>query len=126
MISITIKQQSVVDAFNRFPDLFKRNVNLELKKALTQVQKKARREHRFVTRSGNLERSVTVDVLGNEIGGTVYLEKGIAKYGPYIHEGFKSWIADKFLYEAFNKQIKNIIKAISRGIGMALIEAGLK
>lgn len=107
-----VKYQKAVEALRKFPPVFVDEMKNENRIFLRTVQRVARRIHRFKTRSGNLERSVLIDVSRQKVrggmrrgleGGSVYLEQGIAPYGRRIHEGWGRWKPDPFLVKAFIK-----------------------
>lgn len=58
-----------------------------VKAELETVANDANQNHRFIPRSGNLDRSVQVDMSSDGMSGTVSLQTSIAPYGPYIHNG---------------------------------------
>jgi len=122
-----IDARAVSNALARSPRIFLRELTIGAKQGLTVIQEDARRNHRFITRSGNLERSVQVDnpILFQKIG-RVFLDIGIALYGSRIHRGFGTWRMDLFLFEAAKKKTAEVINLINRAIGKAIIKAGLK
>ena len=96
----------------KFPAAARNAVVRELGQGMAGIQIDARQHHRFKTQTGALERSVLSEVDPIKLQGTVWLEDGVARYGKYIHRGFKSWQADPFLYDAFRRKKKQIIKNI--------------
>ena len=124
-MKLTVNASGVLGAFKRSPGVFEREIRIAVKEWLTEVQVEARQVHKFVTRSGGLERSVQVDYSPKISGSKVYLELGIARYGPYIHEGFKSWKADRFLTEAAERKKPELTEKISEAIGRAIRKVGL-
>ena len=54
---------------------------------MTLIAEHAQLNHRFISRSGNLERSAIPEVSASGLQGTVYLDGGLAPYAEYIHEG---------------------------------------
>ena len=101
----------------------------ELRKAMGEqmegVKQEASRTHRFRVRSNNLVRSITPRVSRNGLQVLVELNEGVAKYGRFIHDGFKSWAPDQFLYKALRTQKRKIVQGISNGIARALRKARL-
>lgn len=84
----------LIAAFEKAPAIIKEQMRLALRVALRDVQEKARSEHRFRTRSGNLERSVTTQVVSQwPVVGRIKLDRSVTKanngesYGDYVHEG---------------------------------------
>ena len=75
----------------------------------------AKANHRFTSRSNNLERSIKnrISYKPNRIISTFSLDNRIANYGKYIHKGFRSWKPDPFLKDAFDNKTKNLKRLIS-------------
>lgn len=69
-------------------DLLRERWN-QIRKTAVDIQTEARRVHRFKTRSGNLERSIDVDINDNSKVAKVGFNKSIAKYGVFQHDGTK-------------------------------------
>ena len=78
----------------------------------------AKANHEFITRTGNLERSIknTIKLGKNKIISRFILDNMIANYGKYIHNGFKSWKPDKFLENSFNHHVKNLKQLLKQKI----------
>ena len=125
-------------ALNKIPKRVPRVFGKAIKEALEDVKVKAQTDHRFTSRSNNLERSVQVDVKPSGLEGKVFLDTGLAVYGPYIHNGTYSygphkqagknggrgWKPDRFLTKQFNKAKPAIRIKLDRAMGQLLKEAG--
>jgi hypothetical protein len=96
-------------------------VNDAIHPYLNSVRDKAKRKHRFKSRSGKLERSVRSNL--NEDGGSVYLDEGLAPYASYIHEGSDNISADPFLDDAFNES--ELDRLIDKVIDKSIKDAGI-
>lgn len=74
------------------------------------IVKDANRQHRFKPQSGNLERSIKyrISITPKRIISFLFLDNRIANYGKYIHNGFKSWKPDPFLFNAVENKIKTL------------------
>jgi len=109
--------------FAAAPEIIQTEVLKSAKEWLTTVQRIARMNHRYHTHTGHLEKSVQVDV-GKTLdeGGKVYLELGIAKYGPYVHEGQRSWKPDRFLTTAAEQEKPNLMPKLNEGMQRAIDE----
>ena len=59
-----------------------------MKSATEDVAEYARTHHGFTARTGALERSVKAGINDDGSEGWVELDRTIAKYGPYVHQGF--------------------------------------
>ena len=133
--TLTIDLTKFEAVLNALPEKVERAVMREAKKQLTDVQRVARVAHRFQSTSGlrpawgrkkagyyknthKLEKSVQVEMTGD--GGRVYLDTGVADYGPYVHEGQRSWEPDRFVYQALAIQRHEIINGIGRAVAEAI------
>jgi hypothetical protein len=115
-----------------FPPAVERAVFRQARQSLGDVRNQARRIHRFMATSGRrptgryykntgrLERSVQVEM--SDSGGRVYLDTGIADYGPYVHEGQRSWAPDQFIYESMYAWKDQIFVDIGNAVAQAISE----
>lgn len=110
----------VVGMFLRFPDEVARFVRPAMGEAMANVATRAALTHRYITRSGMLDRSIQSEVDATGFVGRVYLEPGIAAYGQYIHEGFKSWAPDRFLNESLQANTDDIVEKIQDAVNAAV------
>lgn len=71
------------------PQIILKELDKGAKIGLVDIQRDARRVHRFNRKSGNAQRSVIVDfkTFARRPAGGIYLELGIAPYAGYIHTG---------------------------------------
>jgi hypothetical protein len=58
----------------------------------------AQENHRFDSQTGNLISAIKSEMYG--LSGRVYIDDYIADYGKYVHDGFKTWAPDTFVYDA--------------------------
>jgi hypothetical protein len=83
--------QQTISAFQKAPKVIQRHIILGMRDSLDEIQDYARHNHPgFTSRSGNAERSVTVEPpqsTGTNVTGAVYLDEGVAKHAIYQHEG---------------------------------------
>lgn len=155
VFTANIDYKGLSEAFNKFPIVSARELRSEVKQSCTVIQVDARLHHDFKPKSGNLERSVNITVEQSGLSGKVFLDKGVASYGEYVHDGTKphtikpvkrkalyfvkggqSYFSrsgvnhpgtkpDQFLYEAADRQ-EGFIMARLRGAVKRIIEmAGL-
>lgn len=132
-------------------DSFRRNLRLAVKDSTEKVAEYARENHRFTSRSGNLERAVDTRFSNHGLVGTVFLNKNRAPYGPFVHEGTPPheivpktrkalrWVggndfvfakhvnhpgtkADPFLYEALDSRTEVIHGIFEKYTGYAVNE----
>lgn len=96
---------------------FKKLQNI-IEKISLEIVLEAKANHRFISRSNNLERSIinTLIIKKNKIISNFKLDNRIANYGKYIHNGFKSWKSDLFLENAINNSVKNLKQLIKQKI----------
>lgn len=65
--------------------IFQKRIRQAIKASTIEVQDEAQTNHRFISRSGDLERAV--DIKCTEHTGTVYINSQIAPYGAFVHHG---------------------------------------
>lgn len=65
--------------------IFQKRIRQAIKASTIEVQDEAQTNHRFISRTGQLERSI--DVKFNENSGIVYIDSQSAPHGPFVHEG---------------------------------------
>lgn len=66
-------------------EIFQKRLRQAIKASTIEVQDEAQTNHRFISRTGQLERSI--DVKFNENSGIVYIDSQSAPHGPFVHEG---------------------------------------
>jgi len=122
-VELTV-DNGVSASFNKLADTLDTTiVEYGIAPFLKTVQKTAQQQHRYTRRSGKLERSVRVETTTK--GGSVYLDDGVANYGKYVHEGFRSWGSDKFLENATDNNLRALDADVDRAIDKAINDAGL-
>lgn len=117
--------EEVVGAFLKFPDEISNYVRPAMKEAMVLIATRASTTHRYTTRSAMLDRSIQTDVDQSGFTGRVFLDTGVATYGPYIHEGFKSWPPDRFLDEAAVFYQEDVASLLEDAVDAALTSVGL-
>ena len=65
--------------------IFQKRLRQAIKASTIEVQDEAQTNHRFISRTGQLERSI--DIKFNENSGIVYIDSQSAPHGPFVHEG---------------------------------------
>lgn len=121
-IKVDQKQlRSLITAFQRFPDETRKAMRVGLATAAGVVEREARLNHRYKTRSGNLERNTTSELFrGKQLASRVFVNDERAEYGKYIHGGFKTWSPDKFLFKALRNKEEEVFRIIDRAMGKAV------
>lgn len=76
------------------PEMTRNTTATALGKSARAVQEYARAKHRFISRSGALERSVDYTVNAEAMEAQVYLDQSVAFYGLFIHDGTGTWGPD--------------------------------
>lgn len=76
-----------IDAFRKMPEQFSKTMRLTMKHAVRDIREHAAANHRFTSRTGSLERSISSTTYDDPITGVVFLDSGIAPYGFYVHQG---------------------------------------
>ena len=113
-ITVKIDTKKFERAMKLYPKAARSAIARELGQFGSDVQVHAIQNHRYKTRTGKLEASAipTLDVSRLRI--VIKLHDGIARYGKYIHRGFKGWQADPFLYRAFQLKLKGMQQKLER------------
>ena len=65
--------------------IFQKRLCQAIKASTIEVQDEAQTNHRFISRTGQLERSI--DVKFNDNSGIVYIDSQSAPHGPFVHDG---------------------------------------
>jgi hypothetical protein len=135
-ISFKMNARDFKKAIKEYPEDLVKELRKASKRSASIVEDEAKQNHRYTTRLGNLRDSVkgyggvTASVLKEGIfkrlkellkfgmGAKAYVELVLhdeghplgTEYGKYIHEGFKSWGADKFIDKSMAKHQMTIIR----------------
>lgn len=131
-LQMKVEARGLLDAFKKAPFETAKELRVEMKSQMSHLQRDAREHHRFVARTGMLERSVQFQVERSGLAGKAYLETGLAPYGVYVHQGHHvgrgkgGWKPDKFLYEAFDRLKPQFLREMGKAIDRALRKVGLK
>jgi hypothetical protein len=123
-LNITVDNHQLLAALAKAPDEMEKNVGIALKEEMIAVLEESRNTHRFVTRTGMLDRSQQMRQLA-PMSVEDYLDEGIASYGVYVHEGHHSWPPDQFLYDSFNRHIDSITDGVEKALNKTFQELGL-
>lgn len=144
----------LVDAVRVAPGAVREVLDVSVLEAGGLIASRAQLEHNFRTKSGMLERSVSVQQTG-PAQAVVFLDRNVAPYAAMVHEGTRAHIIaptrrkalrwssrgafffarrvshpgtkpDQFLYKAADKERGAVQARIQAGIDSAIQEAGLK
>lgn len=63
-----------------------------MERSVSKLHNYATTHHRFISRTGTLERAVQSEVIDGGFRGVVSLNEGVAGYGPCVHEGSKAHV----------------------------------
>jgi Bacteriophage protein of unknown function (DUF646). len=116
MVSVTVDVEKFNVDISNLGEKMEQALRKELKNQLTEIQLQAQKTHRYQTRTGMLEKSVTTKVEDNGLVGEVGLDDSIADYGRYVVEGHGTWAPDPFLEEALEKREPFIQDAFEKAI----------
>jgi hypothetical protein len=90
--SLSFDASRLLAALQRFPFQVSKELRIGLKTALRTITTDARLHHRFVTRTGKLERSMRYEVGESGLEGRAFLDSGIAPHAAPVHEGSRPHI----------------------------------
>ena len=114
-VTITCDATQLLAALAKVPDELSKSIDTTLKKEMQDVIIDAQQTHRFITRTGMTEHSISQRSPQMMVVED-FLDTGIASYGVYTHEGHGSWAPDRFLYNAFNRRVDKIVSAVEQTI----------
>jgi len=83
------------------------------------IETSARTDHRYNSKTGRLTRATKVKTVDQTL--KAYIDDNTAKYGKYIHSGFKGWAPDRFLERAIESNLNKIDDIMISKIDKALI-----
>ncbi len=122
MLSISIEDK-VSANLNKLADTLMNGIIKDgIHPYLDKVKFSAKRKHRFSSRTGKLERSITVKK--NVSGGVVFLDRGLADYGKWVHNGTNKWAADKFLTDAAESKDRDLDNSIDQSMNKSIKKLG--
>jgi hypothetical protein len=101
-----------------------------IKSEMAEVVRDAKKNHRYISHTRQLEKSVVLDNNPIPLTAHAHLDTGIAFYGPYVHEGHGThanpapghyvWNPDQFLYEALDRREPHVQENVERAIEAAI------
>ena len=121
MLSVTVDVEKFNVNISHLSEKMETALRKELKQQITEIQSTARKEHRYKTRTGQLEKSVSTKIEDNGLVGEVGLDDSIADYGKYVVQGHGTWEPDQFLEEALEKREPFIQDAFEKAIKEAIL-----
>jgi hypothetical protein len=91
----------------------------QIKQEMSEIVRTAKKDHRYTHRTRNLEKSTLTNDAMPPLTAEGHLDDGIAFYGKFIHQGFRTWSPDQFLYNALDQRKEQV----QHNIEMAIEEA---
>ena len=86
-------------------EIFERRLRQAVKASAREVQTAAQNNHKFTSRTGQLERAIDVRMIGDKTA-EVYIDSQAAYHGPFVHEGTQP-------HDIFPKRIMSRAAAIA-------------
>ena len=68
-------------------EIFNRRIQQAVKASTILVRDSAQEQHRYATKTGNLEKATDYRITDSGMQGVVFLDSNVAKYAPFVHEG---------------------------------------
>jgi hypothetical protein len=125
-------------ALAKTPEAVSKALRTQLKEEFVEIDRIARYNHNYTTRSGNLEKSIDWSVSEDGLSGTIWLSKtkSNAPYAWRIHEGFVDKYdvlgrhfmgpqPDQFLYKAVEQRKTQLYANMQQAMLRGFAEAGL-
>ena len=72
--------------------ILRRSIKNAMELSVSTLNNYATTHHRFISRTGTLERAVQSEVTDGGFRGVVSLNEGVAGYGPCVHEGSRAHV----------------------------------
>lgn len=72
--------------------ILRRSIKNAMERSVSKLHNYATTHHRFISRTGTLERAVQSEVTDGGFRGVVSLNEGVAGYGPCVHEGSRAHV----------------------------------
>ena len=72
--------------------ILRRSIKNAMERSVSKLHNYATTHHRFISRTGTLERAVQSEVTDGGFRGMVSLNEGVAGYGPCVHEGSRAHV----------------------------------
>lgn len=72
--------------------ILRRSIKNAMERSGSKLHNYATTHHRFISRTGTLERAVQSEVTDGGFRGVVSLNEGVADYGPCVHEGSRAHV----------------------------------
>ena len=72
--------------------ILRRSIKNAMERSVSKLHNYAATHHRFISRTGTLERAVQSEVTDGGFRGVVSLNEGVAGYGPCVHEGSRAHV----------------------------------
>ena len=81
-------------------EIFRKYLRQAMISSTEDVAEYARQHHWFTSRTGNLERAIEGGYTDDGREGWVEINRAVAKYGPYVHEGFPPHVIEPRIKKA--------------------------
>jgi len=125
-------------ALVKAPESISQKIRVAIKEEFVEIDRLARENHNYTTRSGNLEKSIDWSVSEDGLTATIWLSKtkSNAPYAWRIHEGFVDKYdvlgrhfmgpqPDQFLYKAVEQRKTTTMANMQKAVMDGFAEAGL-
>lgn len=123
-LKVEVDTKALLAALHKAPEALAREIRPDMIDLGAEVQRQAAHNHKFTSRSGLLEASIQPRAQASGLGFSVQAGGSMAPYAVPIHQGFKSWKSDPFLYDALDAKTQRILQVIEQSIGQALRKLG--
>lgn len=87
--------------------IFEKRIRQAVKASTIDVRETAQEQHRFTSRTGNLEKAIDYQISNSGMQGVIFLDIDVAKYGPFVHEGTPAHV--------INPRFKKVLRFVPRG-----------
>ena len=120
------KMKLLLKSFQAIGEEARKETRQALESASEETANYAKQNHRYATRTANLERHTLSEVFAEQqsMAARIFIDEDNAPYGPHIHKGFKTWSPDEFIFKAVDVKKEMIFRRLNKGIDRAIKKAG--
>jgi hypothetical protein len=86
MMAITVKNDGLLRALSLFPDVISKHLRVATANSAEQIALEAKRNHRFISRTGTAENSISSENIAGTTSARAYIPVNVS-HAIYQHEG---------------------------------------
>jgi hypothetical protein len=98
MVNVVYNETQVADFNKKLESAISMSLDEFVRIITERIESRAKTVHRYESRTGNLQRATKSSTINKQA--EIYIDKVLAKYGSYVHDGTKKWQPDTFIADA--------------------------